>query len=271
MAKSASSSLTKGPKISILELTADSIKFILYDTDLSLANSLRRILLAEIPTMAIDLVEIENNTTVLSDEFISHRLGLIPLSSSAVRHFKLTRECNCMQNCTDCSVELTLNVSCTDDSTLEVTSRSLISQHSEIAPCFQGDDDNGISVVKLRKNQELKVRCIAKKGIAKEHAKWSPVAAVAFEYDPDNLLKHTTFWVEEDVDKEWPKSQYSTRDKYPINEPLDPLAQANKFYFTVETVGSMSPTEVVLSAFEVLKEKLGGFNSALDKEAASLK
>jgi hypothetical protein len=40
---------------------------------------------------AIDLVEIETNTSVLNDEFISHRIGLLPLASSGVHAFKYTR------------------------------------------------------------------------------------------------------------------------------------------------------------------------------------
>ena len=113
------------------------------------------------------------------------------------------KDCTCTQHCPQCSVELTLSVRCTDDHTRDVTSREFISQEAKVAPVLAGDDDPGILVVKLRKNQEIKVRCIAKKGVGKEHAKWSPVAAVAFDYDPDNKLRHTTFRVEEDINREW--------------------------------------------------------------------
>lgn len=73
----------------------------------------------------------------------------------------------------------------------------------KLIPVATDPEGQGSVICKLRKGQELKMKCIAKKGIAKEHAKWAPTSAVGFEYDPWNKLRHIDYWYEEDAKEEW--------------------------------------------------------------------
>ena len=68
--------------VHIKEQTKDFLKFVITGTNHTFANTLRRIIIADVETWAIEDVQIEKNTTILPDEMIAHRLGLIPLSSS---------------------------------------------------------------------------------------------------------------------------------------------------------------------------------------------
>lgn len=84
------------PKITVQRLTSAEVRLILDDVDISLANGLRRTMIAEVPTLAIDLVEIEANSSVLADEFIAHRLGLLPIYSERARYMKYSRVHMCI-------------------------------------------------------------------------------------------------------------------------------------------------------------------------------
>jgi DNA-directed RNA polymerase II subunit RPB3 len=165
-------------------------------------------MLAEIPTLAIDVVEVLDNTSVLADEFICHRLGLTPLSSKGVDDLLYSRDCDCEGYCDNCAVVLTLNAKCTGSEIMKVYARDLVIEsnrpNDEVGrPVVTDSEGTGSCIVKLRRGQAIHMRCIAKKGIAKEHAKWAPSAAIGFEYDPANKLHHLDYWFEEDADKEW--------------------------------------------------------------------
>lgn len=149
-------------------------------------------------------------------------------------------------------------------------------------PVLAEPELKGPLICKLRREQELSIRCIAKKvwtqarrtadppqGFAKEHAKWSPTAAVAFEYDPNNRLRHTDYWYENSVEEEWPKSKNSEWEPEPYpGEKFDYNAVPTRFYFDVETVGSLPPNEVVRQGIKYLQQKLAmvlsGFKDADD-------
>lgn len=78
--------LSADASINIIHLDEESAVFDLIGVDVSIANALRRILLAEVPTMAIETVYIQENTSIIQDEVLSHRLGLVPIRADP-RHF----------------------------------------------------------------------------------------------------------------------------------------------------------------------------------------
>lgn len=75
------------PQIKINSIDLNTIKFELINTDITVANALRRIIISEVPTLAIEIVEIKENTSALHDEFLAHRLGLIPLVSVDIDNY----------------------------------------------------------------------------------------------------------------------------------------------------------------------------------------
>lgn len=184
------------PNIEILELDKEHIKFILHNADLSIANALRRIIIAEVPTMAIEFVHMKNNTSCLNDEYIAHRLGLIPLISSNVDQFNYPHETYYDNNNTTnpiCSVKFSLKVRNEGKETVEVTSFDLRQEEIEtedqksvkpVEYTSVGGEQRGVLIMKLQANQELDLECIAQKGQGKLHAKWSPCSICNFQYEP---------------------------------------------------------------------------------------
>jgi DNA-directed RNA polymerase II subunit RPB3 len=76
---------------------------------------------------------------------------------------------------------------------------------------------------------------------------------VSFEYDPYNKLRHTKYWFETDERGEWPTSDNGKEEEPPRDdEPFDFNAKPNKFYFEVETDGSLGPQEVVMKVLHKL-------------------
>ncbi|OJJ47185.1 hypothetical protein ASPZODRAFT_132146 [Penicilliopsis zonata CBS 506.65] len=259
-----------GPQVTVREAEPNRVDFKLSSVDLAFANSLRRVILAEVPTMAIDLVEIERNTSVLPDEFLAHRLGLIPLNSkNCDQDVQYTRDCDCENHCARCSVTLTLHARCTGEDIMRVYARDLAVSGERAnewvgSPVVGDANGTGPLICKLRRGQEVKMTCIAKKGIAKEHAKWAPTAAVGFEYDPHNKLRHVDYWYEEDPIKEWPVSQNAAWEAAPApDESFDYDAVPNKFYIDVESIGNLEPDTIIQQGIVVLQRKLATVISSL--------
>lgn len=72
--------LRDGLSVNVLDRSENELVFELLGVDISFANALRRIMIAEVPTMALEFVYMWNNSGLLHDEVLSHRLGLVPLN-----------------------------------------------------------------------------------------------------------------------------------------------------------------------------------------------
>lgn len=264
-----------GPQVKIRDVSTDHVDFVLSNVSLGFANAVRRSVQGEIFTIAIDLVEIEANSSVIPDEFLAHRLGLVPLHTVGVEDMNLNRDCDCDDWCPNCTIMLTLEARCTGNEVMGVYSRDLIvsseRRNEEIGnPVIKDADGKGVLIAKLRKGQEIKARCTARKGNARLHAKWMPASAVGFEYDPYNRLQHSDYWFEADAKKEWPPSENAKDEEiHPHDDDLPPLDRdPSRFYLDVEAVGTMPPDAIVISGVNVLQTKLAATKLELMGETA---
>src|SRR6267143_5702626 len=159
-------------KVKVIEDTAEKTALQLEGVDRSYANAIRRFCLSEVPSMAIDDVVILENSSVLYDEILSHRLGMIPLKTDLERYV-LPEKCDCGNplGCQKCRVLLVLDASA-KDKPRTVVSGDLVSEDRDISPISAS-----IPIVKLAVGQSVKLEAYARLGRGKEHAKWQPATA----------------------------------------------------------------------------------------------
>ena len=156
------------PSLEIINKDSQKISVKLKGVPLQYANALRRVCLNGVPVFAIDTVDIIENSSVLPDEGLAHRLGLIPIKTDLTR-FNEPSKCDCQSEagCSNCRVMLVLD-SGDSDVTRTIFSNELSSEDDSIKPT-----SDKISIVQLTKGQRIKVECYARLGRGTEHAKWN--------------------------------------------------------------------------------------------------
>ena len=192
-------------KVEVKSLDEEEMVFDMIGIDPAIANAFRRILLSEVPTMAIEKVFMLNNTSMIQDEMLCHRLGLIPIRADP-RFFK---ERSAEEDADEYNViSFRLKVRCKQDGAAAAAAGSsgedgaatlvgsqVLSSHLEWIP--QGDQGErfgdtpirpvhpDILVAKLRPGQEIHLEAWCEKGVGQTHAKWSPVATASYRLLPE--------------------------------------------------------------------------------------
>jgi len=192
-------------RVQFVKLTDTEAEFDLIGIDAPIANALRRILIAEVPSMAIEKVFIHNNTSILQDEVLAHRMGLIPLKANPLmfEYRGAGEEAGKPED----TLEFELKVRCKKNPSAPQDATNPTDMYtnsnvysSSIQFCPQGTQEGlytgeqvgpvhaDILIAKLRPGHELDLRLHAVKGIGRDHAKFSPVATAHYRLLPEVTL-----------------------------------------------------------------------------------
>ncbi len=174
--------------IKLLSKEQETLRFVLSDVSPAFANALRRIMISEVPVMAIDDVMILENNSVMYDEILAHRLGLVPVTTDG--SYNLPEECTCKSElgCEKCRASFSLETEASEP--IEVVySSQLKPENPDVKPV-----SDKIPIVKLTAGQRIKLEAYARLGRGNVHAKWQSVSAATYSYD--EKARTFTFLVE---------------------------------------------------------------------------
>ena len=160
------------PSVELLEKVDERISVKFKNVPREYVNALRRLAISEVPTLAIDDVVMIDNSSVVHDEAVAHRLGMIPLRTD-LKRFVMPHNCDCKSTlgCSKCRVLLVLDSEATERTRI-VTSGELKSEDEEVKPV-----SSEIPILTLAPGQKVKFEAYARLGNGKSHAKWQPTSS----------------------------------------------------------------------------------------------
>ncbi|MDR9380613.1 MAG: DNA-directed RNA polymerase subunit D [Natronomonas sp.] len=235
--------MTDQYEVTFIERNERSAKFLVRGVTPAFANGIRRAMIADVPTLSIDSVRVIENSSVMFDEQIALRLGLVPLTTPDDYR-------------PDDLVTLAIDV----EGPATAYSGDLVSSDEQVQPA-----DENVPIIDLKEGQRLELEADAQLGYGKDHAKHQGGVAVGyrhlqridvrgekgdFEDDKAEIIRGV---IEEDgelVEAEAFDNDLSQR--YPGKE-VTVEDVPNAFIFDVETDGSISVDELVLKAVETLR------------------
>ena len=265
-------------KAKILDQKEDYVKVLLEDTEPAFVNALRRILIADVPKMAIEDVEFHlgpiraedgkeyESVAPLFDEMIAHRLGLVPIPTDLGLYNRRGDCPTCHgEGCPSCTIIYSLN----KRGPGLVTSGDM----EPIGDSKLRPKDQGIPIVQLAEGQAILIYATAQLGTGKEHAKWQPTHGVGYSYYP--VLKAgsktvdaldptvpfctahmlTTSLEEETVEL---PADCTLCAKFQETYKVDSVKVASdstRFILRFETDGSLPARDVLTKALDILAER----------------
>uniref|UniRef100_A0A0X3PNL7 DNA-directed RNA polymerases I and III subunit RPAC1 n=1 Tax=Schistocephalus solidus TaxID=70667 RepID=A0A0X3PNL7_SCHSO len=299
----------------VLSISPEIIEFDLINLDCTFANAIRRIIVAEVPSFAIERVYLHQNTSVIADEVFCHRLGLVPLNIDGNKLDFCNNDLpnNCEIDDFDPSHHIIFDLDVKIDKLPSVKESDVsVKEGLHIFPLYSkaltwvplpGQSEVLISeemaspapvsgtilLNKLAVGDEIQARCLAVKGVGRDHAKFSPVSAAYYKLLPTVRLKHT---VQGDLAKKLQKSfakgvitidpvtgvasvansrlDNGSREYLRLPELADVVEvtlNTRHFLFTVESIapGHRPPDTLVKTAIDVLLQKCAHYLAIVER------
>jgi len=256
----------------------NKVSFVLMNSTPSFANIVRRMIMEEVPVMAIEDIEFRKNNSILYDEIVAHRMGLLPLTTD-LKSYNLPEECKCKgKGCARCQLKFTLKAK----GPCIVYASDFHTRDAAIKPV-----NPKAPIVKLLKNQSLELEATAILGKGKEHVKWSP-GHVYYKVKPmieidtgkcdgcGKCIEQCPTKTVEIKDNKAIVSKDHLMDCHLCNACVDSCPKeaisvngSNDYIFYLESWGQLDCKKIILEASRILDEKLDTFTDTLKQAKLS--
>jgi len=250
--------------VTFIERDERSARFLVRGITPAFANGIRRAMVADVPTLSVDTVRVIENSSVMFDEQIALRLGLIPLTTPD-----------------DYEPDETVTLAIDVEGPATAYSGDLVSSDGQVQP-----GEENVPIIDLKEGQRLELEADAKLGYGKDHAKHQGGVAVGYRHlqrvvlgderdeftdDDPEIIRGV---IEDSGTSEAPQAagdgelvdaasfDNDLSNRYPDrNVSVEDVP--NAFVFDVETDGSMSVEELVLKAAESLRARADELEAAV--------
>ncbi len=241
----------------------NKLTFLLKDTEESFVNAMRRLLVEEVPVLAVEDLEIKDNSSVLYDEMIALRLGLSPIKTDLKSH-EFKDKCKCGgEGCAGCELKMVLKgskkgyVYATDAESKDPKCKFV----------------HKMPIVKLLPKQKVEMQITAILGKSKEHAKWSPGWSWFFGWPEFKITGKSNLQECSKCDAlEVRGGNVKVKDISKWNGACEEICEKagvevsnseTELVFNVESWGQLSCKEMLDKSADILLEKLEEFEGLL--------
>jgi DNA-directed RNA polymerase subunit L/DNA-directed RNA polymerase alpha subunit len=260
-----------------------TLKFQLVNTHVSYANTLRRIILTEVPSVGFRAeilkdgstsdIKITKNTTAMSNEMLAHRISLVPVHADPkawnpdAYEFELN-----VDNTSDKSLDV--KVSDIDVYQVKDGERTRVPNTQFFHPDSITKDTCLLAVLKPATNasspESVAFTAKATVGIGREHIRFSPVCQCSYSYtrdeNPEKRKEIFNMWLDRnkklsptEVENDSTRKELLEREFETMEAArcyvTDEKGEANSFDFVIESVGVFNPMDILIESLKVAETK----------------